>query len=39
MIVIDLDCKPVEVNDLPMALKQADDFRHYRMDQPRDYHL
>jgi len=39
MIVIDLDGKEIEVRDLALALMQADDYRHYRVNKPSPYQL
>jgi len=39
MIVVDLDGKEIEVNDLTLALMQADDYRHYRVNSPSTYQL
>jgi hypothetical protein len=34
MRIIDLDGKEVIVTDLPLAILQADDYRHYRVSNP-----
>jgi hypothetical protein len=34
MKIIDLDGKEIAVTDLPLAILQADDFRHYRHISP-----
>jgi hypothetical protein len=39
MKVIDLDGKEIEVTDLALALMQADDYRHYRVNVPTSYQL
>jgi hypothetical protein len=36
MKIIDLNGKEIEVMDLPLAILQADDYRHYRHNNP-DY--
>jgi hypothetical protein len=35
----DLDGKEITVTDLAMAILQADDYRHYRVNDPSAYHL
>ncbi|MGF7078818.1 hypothetical protein [Mucilaginibacter sp. UYCu711] len=35
----DLDGKEIVVTDLAMATLQADDYRHYRVNDPSLYHL
>ncbi|MDB5153875.1 MAG: hypothetical protein JWR54_2626 [Mucilaginibacter sp.] len=37
--VTDLDGKEIAVTDLPIALMQADDYRHYRVSEPSPYQL
>ncbi|WDF79043.1 hypothetical protein PQ469_03360 [Mucilaginibacter sp. KACC 22773] len=39
MKIIDLDGKEIIVTDLPIAVLQADDFRHYRVSKPSEYDL
>jgi len=39
MKIIDLEGKEIEVTDLGLALLQADDYRHYRVTNPSDFHL
>lgn len=34
MKIIDLNGKEIEVNNLPLAILQADDYRHYRHADP-----
>jgi hypothetical protein len=34
MKIIDLEGKEITITDLPLALMQADDYRHYRGEQP-----
>jgi hypothetical protein len=39
MKITDLDGKEITVTDLPMAILQADDYRHYRVGQPTEHDL
>ena len=39
MHITDLDGMKIEVTDLPLALMQADDYRHYRVSDPSSYQL
>jgi hypothetical protein len=39
MTIIDLDGQDIQVNDLDLAIMQADDYRHYRVTDPSDYQL
>ena len=39
MHITDLDGMKIEVTDLPLALMQADDYRHYRVSDPTSYQL
>ena len=39
MHITDLDGMKIEVKDLPLALMQADDYRHYRVSDPSSYQL
>lgn len=39
MKITDMDGKEIAVTDLPLALMQADDYRHYRVSNPSDYQL
>jgi hypothetical protein len=39
MKIIDLNGKEIEVTDLPIALLQADDYRHYRVTNPTEMHI
>ncbi|WP_259065872.1 hypothetical protein HDF24_03230 [Mucilaginibacter sp. X4EP1] len=39
MKIIDLDGREITVTDLALALMQADDYRHYRVSDPSEYHL
>jgi hypothetical protein len=39
MTVIDLDGNEITVTDLPLAMMQADDYRHYRVQAPSSYQL
>jgi hypothetical protein len=34
MAIIDMNGHEIEVTYLPLALMQADDYRHYRLDNP-----
>ena len=34
MKITDLDGRPIEITDLDLALLQADDYRHYRHNDP-----
>jgi hypothetical protein len=34
MKIVDLNGKEIEVTDLPLAILQADDYRHYRHNNP-----
>jgi hypothetical protein len=34
MAIIDMNGHEIEVTDLPLALMQADDYRHYRLTNP-----
>jgi len=38
MKIIDLDGREIEVTDLALALLQADDYRHYRVTNPTEFH-
>lgn len=37
LTITDLEGKVIEVINLPLALMQADDFRHYRVAKPTEY--
>ena len=39
MTIIDLDGKEITVMDLQLAILQADDYRHYRVDEPSEYQV
>jgi len=39
MKVTDLDGRDIQVADLAMAILQADDYRHYRVNNSSEYHL
>jgi hypothetical protein len=39
MKITDLDGKEITVTDLPMAILQADDYRHYRVSEPTGHDL
>jgi len=39
MKIMDLDGKEIEVTDLPIALLQADDYRHYTVTHPTEMHI
>ncbi|AYL94387.1 hypothetical protein [Mucilaginibacter celer] len=39
MKIIDLDGREVKVTDLPLAILQADDYRHYRVNDPTEHQL
>jgi hypothetical protein len=39
MKIIDLEVRGMEVTNLAMAILQADDYRHYRVKEPSEYHL
>ncbi|MHB8206969.1 hypothetical protein [Mucilaginibacter sp.] len=39
MKITDLDGKDITVTDLALAILQADDYRHYRVSKPSEYHL
>jgi hypothetical protein len=39
MNITDLDGKEIAVTDLALAILQADDYRHYRVNDPSAYHL
>lgn len=39
MKIIDLDGNEIEVTDLALALLQADDYRHYRVTKPTEFHI
>lgn len=39
MTIIDLDGKEITVTDFPLAILQADDYRHYRVDDPYEYQV
>jgi hypothetical protein len=39
MTIIDLDGKDITVTDLQLAILQADDYRHYRVDEPSEYQV
>jgi hypothetical protein len=39
MKITDLDGREIAVTDLAMAILQADDCRHYRVNAPSAYHL
>lgn len=36
MKIIDNNGMPIEVDDLDLALMQADDYRHYRVSEPTE---
>jgi hypothetical protein len=37
--IVDLEGREMEVTDLNLSLMQADDFRHYRVNEPTETHL
>jgi hypothetical protein len=37
--ITDLEGKEITVTDLALAILQADDYRHYRVNDPSPYHL
>lgn len=39
MKITDIDGKVIEVDNLDLALMQADDFRHYRVTEPTEADL
>jgi hypothetical protein len=39
MTVTDLDSNEIMVTDLSLAIMQADDYRHYRVNVPTSYQL
>ncbi len=39
MTITDLDGKEITVTDVQLALLQADDYRHYRVNEPSEYQL
>ena len=39
MKITDLDGKEIQVADLSLALMQADDYRHYRVNSPSEHQL
>jgi len=39
MKITDLDGKEIAVEDLRLAILQADDYRHYRVSEPSEYQL
>jgi hypothetical protein len=39
MTITDLDGKKITVTDLKLAILQADDYRHYRVNDPSEYQV
>jgi hypothetical protein len=39
MTITDLNGKEITVTDLRLAILQADDYRHYRVNEPSEYQL
>ena len=39
MKITDLDGREIAVEDLRLAILQADDYRHYRVSEPSEYQL
>jgi hypothetical protein len=39
MTITDLGGKEITVTDLQLAILQADDYRHYRVDAPSEYQV
>ncbi|MET3501254.1 hypothetical protein ABIC45_002866 [Mucilaginibacter rubeus] len=39
MTIIDIDGKEIRATDLRLAILQADDCRHYRVNEPSPYQL
>lgn len=39
MQITDLEGKIIQVTDLDLAIMQADDYRHYRVDSPTEHQL
>jgi hypothetical protein len=37
MYIIDLDGEKITITDLTLAIMQADDYRHYRVEKPAAY--